>query len=57
MSAELDKNDLPQLPENEKTYAGIPEAIFVVSRNIFHFYFLFVKRETMRLRLTSKCKM
>lgn len=28
------KSDLPPLPENEKTYAGIPEAVFVVS-NLF----------------------
>lgn len=25
--------ELPALPANEKTYAGIPEAVFVVSRN------------------------
>lgn len=31
MSAEIDKNELPPLPEKEKTYAGIPEAVFVVS--------------------------
>lgn len=25
--------ELPALPKNEKTYAGIPEAVFVVSSN------------------------
>lgn len=27
----MSANELPALPENEKTYAGIPEAVFVVS--------------------------
>lgn len=27
----MSANELPPLPENEKTYAGIPEAVFVVS--------------------------
>lgn len=27
----MSTSDLPPLPENEKTYAGIPEAVFVVS--------------------------
>jgi hypothetical protein len=26
-----DTADLPALPENQKSYAGIPEAVFVVS--------------------------
>lgn len=29
----MDKIELPPLPEKEKTYAGIPEAVFVVSEN------------------------
>lgn len=27
----MSTSELPALPENEKTYAGIPEAVFVVS--------------------------
>lgn len=27
----MSATELPPLPENEKTYAGIPEAVFVVS--------------------------
>lgn len=28
--------DMPKLGENQKSYAGIPEAIFVVSKLFFH---------------------
>lgn len=28
----MSKFELPPLPDNQKTYAGIPEAVFVVSK-------------------------
>lgn len=31
MTSPVDKAELPKLPENQKSYAGIPEAVFVVS--------------------------
>lgn len=31
METEMDKTELPKLPENQKSFAGIPEAVFVVS--------------------------
>lgn len=33
MSSEISTTQLPKLPENQKTFAGIPEAVFVVSFN------------------------
>lgn len=31
MGSEIDNIELPKLPENQKSFAGIPEAVFVVS--------------------------
>lgn len=31
MSSPVDSAELPKLPENQKSFAGIPEAVFVVS--------------------------
>ncbi len=31
MSSPVDNAELPKLPENQKSFAGIPEAVFVVS--------------------------
>lgn len=31
MGFEIDSIELPKLPENQKSFAGIPEAVFVVS--------------------------
>lgn len=31
MGSEIDNVELPKLPENQKSFAGIPEAVFVVS--------------------------
>lgn len=33
----MSTSDLPALPANEKTYAGIPEAVFVVSAKLLGF--------------------
>lgn len=33
----MSATELPALPANEKTYAGIPEAVFVVSIIMNHF--------------------
>lgn len=31
MTGLMDKVEMPKLPENQKSFAGIPEAVFVVS--------------------------
>lgn len=35
MGSEIDNIELPKLPENHKSFAGIPEAVFVVSTQEF----------------------
>ena len=30
----MDTVEMPKLPENEKSFAGIPEAVFLVSKNL-----------------------
>lgn len=34
MTSFMDSVELPKLPENQKSFAGIPEAVFVVSLKI-----------------------
>lgn len=36
MTGIMDTVEMPKLPENQKTFAGIPEAIFLVSKNCRH---------------------
>lgn len=36
MSTDLDSIELPKLPENQKSFAGIPEAVFVVSASAIY---------------------
>lgn len=36
MSSPVDNAELPKLPENQKSFAGIPEAVFVVSSIQMH---------------------
>lgn len=36
MSSPVDNAELPKLPENQKSFAGIPEAVFVVSFSHMH---------------------